>query len=124
MPPWSQGSWRLQIGTPLTEGAGTTVKFLFLNLETATDRLAFMNDQFAALGMSAERIPAVAASTITTDLLVEMVHPDGEWLACKDEKISIAERARVGVLAFVGAVHNGRRDSLLSQPRARDLPIC
>lgn len=74
---------------PLTEGAGTTVKFLFLNLETATDRLAFMNDQFAALGMSAERIPAVAASTITTDLLVEMVHPDGEWLACKDEKIRL-----------------------------------
>ncbi len=64
-------------------------KIYFINLDRATDRLKFMTDQFAALGIAAERVAAVDAKTITTAYLEENVHPDCAWLAEKDSTIQV-----------------------------------
>jgi GR25 family glycosyltransferase involved in LPS biosynthesis len=59
------------------------VQTYLINLHRETERRAFMESQFKALGISYERIEAVKASDITMSYLLDTVRPDGRWLGQK-----------------------------------------
>lgn len=66
--------------------ASSKTKFLVINLDSATDRLTFMTDQFRKFGIPAERVAAIDAAQGRRGL-AEEIHPDAEWLIAPEKRI-------------------------------------
>ena len=57
----------------------TSLPVFYINLDARTDRRSFMEPQFAALGVAAERISAVRSDEVPQDLLDIHANPAHPW---------------------------------------------